>query len=91
MAAGKSVVWPRVVLTNPAATGEWGVAPDGFETLREHVGTSTFGEFREDLAVIAGACKALREGHDFRNGTIVTDISWLRSQLSDDAWEALRP
>jgi hypothetical protein len=90
MAAGKSVVWPRVVLTNPAATHEWGVAPDGFEALRRHVGTNTFGGFREDLAVIAGACKALREGQDFRNGTIVTDESWLRSQLSDDAWEALR-
>lgn len=90
MAAGKQAVWPRVVLTNPTAIGEWGVAPDGFETLRGHVGTSTFGSFREDLAVIAGACKALREGQNFLNGTIVTDDSWLQSQLSNDAWEALR-
>lgn len=91
MAAGKNVVWPRVVMTDPDEPAQWGIAPDGFEALREHVGTASFGALREDLALLAGTCKALRGRDDFESGTIVVDELWLRSQLSTDAWEALRP
>lgn len=91
MAAKKKVVWPRVVMTDPGDPSVWGVAPDGFEALRQHIGVSSLGALRDDLSLIAGACKALREGQDFGGGTIVVDDGWFRSQLSPDAWEALRP
>lgn len=90
MAAKKKVAWPRVVMTDPTDPTRWGIAPNGFEALRAHVGTSGFGELRGDLSVLAGACKALREGQDFGNGTIVVDDGWFASQLSPDSWEALR-
>lgn len=91
MAAGKQAIWPRVVLTNYEDEDQWGIGPEGFEALRQHVGTSTLGGLRADLALIAGTCEALRQGQDFSSGTVVIDQQWLRDQLATDAWEALRP